>query len=715
MPSAAPVPSPAPASASASASPPRTHKLSTRPGSLASAAKSAQGLGKGTRVNRRDDGLAVKPTGRLLSLARRTAQSGRGKAASNAPTSAAGLARQANPKLSGRELAQRVRAQRSHSGGAGERKSAPTGRTRPNQGAGGAADQHWKVGISETAAGQVVTGTRVGRSLKTTGDEPSTCRTVTGTEYMGADIFREFCQGEPQRGVPKVGVSQSGLGNRITGNEVGRSTRVTGDEPGSCKRVTGTDYLSPGHFESFCGLTPEPATGRRTGLAATRGGQAVSGTQVGRSRDNRPQDNRSVKVTGDEHGANVKTTGTQYTDVQSIAEGIPPHQGGGRSASRNPRVPEKVAVSSTLSGGRVTGTLVGRSTQVTGDEPGSCRAVTGDQYLSGEQFESFCATRPLPEPAKVGETQTAGGQRVSGTQTGRSSLVTGDEPGTCKLVTGTPYAGLEQMATYCAPDAQQAARERLLPMARRFAGAAMTGQAPGVGGPVTGDGRGACEQLTGTPYLGGAQQAAVCSTEAVTAPGTGSRAATPDEPDFPRPLVAAPWQEFSVSSPARVADQGRAARLSGVAIGGATGGVTGTNSEGGGRITGPFGMATGKITGTEEFRFGSGKRGPSRKADLSPDSKRDEKPAPGSRVAGEGQSAGMKITGDDWERGEHVTGTEGAWAARRNPTRPGPMSAMPSAERKRNEDKPLPVSRVTGSSGGTERGALITYSGGARG
>jgi hypothetical protein len=47
------------------------------------------------------------------------------------------------------------------------------------------------------------------------------------------------------------------------------------------------------------------------------------------------------------------------------------------------------------------------------------------------------------------------------------------------------------------------------------------------------------------------------------------------------------------------------------------------------------------------------------------------------RITGEGQTAGSKVTGDDWERGERVTGTEGASARRRNPTRPGPMGAMP--------------------------------------
>jgi hypothetical protein len=84
-------------------------------------------------------------------------------------------------------------------------------------------------------------------------------------------------------------------------------------------------------------------------------------------------------------------------------------------------------------------------------------------------------------------------------------------------------------------------------------------------------------------------------------------------------------------------------------------------------------------------------------------------------VTGEGITAGLKITGDDWDRGERVTGTEGVSARRRNPSRPGQMNAMPSFQNKRNEQVPEPVSRVTGSSGNTQSGSLITVSGGARG
>jgi hypothetical protein len=165
--------------------------------------------------------------------------------------------------------------------------------------------------------------------------------------------------------------------------------------------------------------------------------------------------------------------------------------------------------------------------------------------------------------------------------------------------------------------------------------------------------------------------------------------------------------------------------------------VTGTSYEQGNRITGPFDMATGVVTGTEQFRFdrrssatelrpsaavapvGLG-LAPVRPATalaavVSAPVSVDEDARSLSRVTGEGISAGLNITGDDWDRGKRVTGTEGASARRRNPSRSGPIAAMPAFQAKRNEELPEPVSRVTGSSGNTARGSLITVSGGARG
>ncbi len=131
-----------------------------------------------------------------------------------------------------------------------------------------------------------------------------------------------------------------------------------------------------------------------------------------------------------------------------------------------------------------------------------------------------------------------------------------------------------------------------------------------------------------------------------------------------------------------------------------------------GHITGPFGMAPGKVSGTEEARYGQGSISGN---DMRPVVAEEFEGRVKSRITGEGQDAGLKITGDDWERNEHVTGTEGRSANLRNPTlRNGPASTM-AVTQKRNEEVPHPSSKVTGSSGTTDQGSLITYSGGARG
>lgn len=625
---------------------------------------------------------------RALVLARREALSKRGKSANTSTsTTAASVARQGNPDLTTRELAQKVRELKSKVGSAGTARNGggcrPSGPNRNGARLAAAAEASWKVGLTETSQGQTVTGTQANRSLATTGNEAGTCRTVTGTEYLGAEIFNTFCQSAPLGTQPaKVRVSATSQGNRVTGNEVGRSEKVTGDEPGTCKLVTGTEYVSANQDGAFCGVSTPPAP-RKVGQGLTAGGQAVSGIMVG----------RSELVTGNESGSGRQLSGDQYVGQQNQLPG---------------KAPSKVSQLQTLRGTGVTGTSVGRSERVTGDEPGSCRLVTGDEYVGNQQYQAFCGITAPPEAAKVGFSVTNRNQVVSGTRTGRSELVTGDEPGTCKTVTGTPYAGLEQAGGWCSTEQVDNVRRRT-PVRM---GTVMTGIQPGIGGVMTGAERGACEVISGTQYIGADQTRAVCG------------AAQESDADFPQTLATEPWQEFSVQSPARVA-QGERER---------TGCVTGSTYEFGGRITGPFDMANDKVTGTEQFRFE--RRGPSVPRNALPAGAArggaaslvaPSAPAPApvanvdpsgrqtSRVTGAGQSSGLSISGDDWNRGKHVTGTEGASARRRNPTRPGPIAAMPAFQSKRNEELPEPVSRITGASGNTLAGSLITVSGGARG
>jgi hypothetical protein len=608
-----------------------------------------------------------RSVGRAASLARREGMSSRGKSGvSKNGISAAQTARAGKPNMTSRDLSKAVREQRSKTGGAGQKSSGPCGRRRqrPAGVAGAAQDAPWKVGASETTQGQSVTGTMVGRHGSMTGDEPSTCRTITGTEYLGADIFRDFCQAEPAASTAKkVVVTSTSHGNVISGSRIGRGEKVTGNEPGTCKNVTGNEYISAEQQQGYCGEFAGKSP-RKVSMAETMKGKALTGSNVG----------RSEKVTGDEPGMSRTLTGTQYTAPQDIGS-----------------APAKVGTSATLRGGSVTGTMVGRREKMTGDEAGSCRNITGDDYVGQEQYSSFCSATPSPQDRKVGVSSTGKGKSVTGTLTDRASKVTGNEPGSCKALTGTPYAGAEQAENFCQAEDAALANMRT----RRLSstpGMPMTGQQPGVGGVMTGAVKGACEPVTGTPYVGSDQFAEACPA---TPADQGSS-------DYPQAIAGgAPWQQFSVTQPS-----GGAAHAQGST------GVTGNRYEQEGGITGPFGMATGKVTGTEEARFG----GPNlQQAEMRPVVAEDYEGRVKSRVTGEGQDAGLKITGDDWERGNVTTGTEGVSAARRNPTiRSGPTQAM-AVVQKRNEEVPMPNSKVTGGSGNTEKGSLITYSGGARG
>ncbi len=331
----------------------------------------------------------------------------------------------------------------------------------------------------------------------------------------------------------------------------------------------------------------------------------------------------------------------------------------------------------TLRGGSVTGTLVGRAQRMTGDEPGSCRNVTGDEYIGQEQYKGFCEKVPNPQDAKVGTSRTFKGEPV----------------------TGTPYAGVEQYDAYCDTGAQAQAQSRTRAL-RMTPGSVMTGLQPGIKGKMTGDARGACEPVSGTPYVGADQYTQACGDSAAAMPGG---------PDFPQAITGgATWTAFSVSSPAREAQLSKPQQ----------GAVTGTSYEQG-HITGPFGMGTGKVTGTEQFRFGAAGQNamaaPAAVAAPAPAAAVEERP----RVTGEGMSGTSRITGDDWDRGDRVTGTEGRSATRRNPTRRGAMtSVMPGREavgRREKDEESAPASRVTGSAGNYDRGAIVTVSGGARG
>jgi len=353
----------------------------------------------------------------------------------------------------------------------------------------------------------------------------------------------------------------------------------------------------------------------------------------------------------------------------------------------------KVGKSETNSGQTVTGTQANRSLKTTGNEASTCRSVTGTQYLGSEVLNQFCQNQPeYKQPTRSSVTSTSAGNKVTGNEVGRSEKVTGDEPGTCKNVTGTPYAGLDQVEENCNSDLINELKDKGKIYLGGSSNARLTGIQPGIGGSMTGAGKGACLNPTGTPYVGGDQLGNNCSNHSSEKNYANSERKN-----------SRSWEEFSVNSPSRdkYSDKKRD-------------GVTGNEYENGSKITGPFDMANDTVTGTEQFRFDKNKNSLlTPKKDLKEFDSSKERAQ--SRITGEGQSAGLKITGDDWARGNRVTGTEGASARKRNPTRPGMTSAMPVMDIKRNDEMKEPDFLITGSSGNTREGQLVTFSGGARG
>lgn len=616
----------------------------------------------------------IASEGRKLCQERRRALSSQGKNAVK-PSVIGGYRPRGNggkpTATNGREAARARREELCHQGRGNDPASRPSGRVRPKF------VVPAKVETGTTLRGTGVTGTQVERSTKVTGNEPGSCRVITGTEYIGAEQYGELCAAIPAPAAAKVGISVTSHGQRISGTEVGHSIKVTGDEHGACKAVTGTEYLSADKFESFCAtkLAPAPA---KAGVVKTAGGQGVSGTEVG----------RSAKVTGDEPGSCLKLTGSQYSQPEQI----------GGLCGGNSNAPHKVSVMSTVKGRPVTGTEVGSGALVTGAERGACTSVTGTQYKDLAQYQA-CNRDPVPAPEKVGVMHTWHEQKISGTPVERSSKVTGDEYGACQPISGTEYAGPDQYATFCEPDQQNASKARRVDSCGCMA---MTGKRQQSGGKVTGAARGESQVLSGTPYSD--------NDRFVRQRGDVAQAARPlarGPADAPRSAVAAPEVagvrgNFSVMTPARSAQGGHLNRITGTAYGAI------------GRITGPVNLAAGLVSGTPEFRYRDDAIGDVPLANEQ--TRAVDVAATRSRLTGDGREGGFAITGAAWRRNESVTGTEGT-STRRNPTLRGEQrhAVMGASQNKDRERPEIPLSKITGSSGNDSKGSAITYSGGARG
>jgi hypothetical protein len=521
------------------------------------------------------------------------------------------------------------------------------------------------------------------------GPEPAQARRAEASGFDSAAISR------PQRErrvahPPKVVVSPTHGGQSVTGLRIGPGMRVTGDEAGDALPVSGSQYVAAD------GSPPAPGAGRKVGLARTPEGSVVSGTAV-RSK---------VAVTGDDFGEHLAITGEAD---QKLDDDLTPRSDGAYRSTQFPRRADPHGASAvgtrlgleagtaassgddpwhpletTDHGWAVTGTAVGRSGRVTGNEAGACRSITGAQYQGLSTYSTECAgigggtapaahlNRARLDPAtggKVSVARTWGGQDVTGPSVEHRSNVTGDEPGIWRPMTGTPYHGPSTT-----PDERDVGEQRRESTAE---GVAVTGDVPMYAEAVTGTDRGHGRDVTGTSYY---------------------RDMRPAEP------AADDWagkQDFPVAL---------ARRLAGGKSEDATTQETGDSappaSSVPGSITGSFAVGEGMVTGNNEFLFRP-----------RPNRENEQR-----EVTGEGRTDGRTITGAAaaWTADDRVTGTDGYIAAGRNATeRGGKPHAWAGAVKFRDlatPGGPRQTQNVTGLSGWSQKAAArVTLSGGAQG
>jgi hypothetical protein len=493
---------------------------------------------------------------------------------------------------------------------------------------------------STTHGGQIVTGSRIGRGTQVTGDEPGAYLPVSGTQYIGASDGAAV-----RSGGPKVGLSRTAGGALVSGTLVRSKVRVTGDEAGGRIAITGEaeQTLEDDVTERATDSAPVTAQFNRQ---VDPHGHSVFGTNLGRSA-------RSL-------GSRVRT---REAPIESTEKGLP-----------------------------ITGSAVGRGVRVTGDEDGVCRQVTGDQYLSPARAQAECGgsgggTAPPAQMGgmrrdpvtggKVSVAQTWGQQRLTGSNVEHDPRVTGDAAGSCSLITGTPYQGAATVHGWCDPGVAAAAEDRL---PRRAARAAVSGDVPSHAEHVTGMGRGATREITGSAYF---------------------RASPDDASAGSEDAIAALDARFSISSPQRQAQlRARAADKSHAGEGSGASAASHAPT-----ITGSFAIGRDRVTGNAEFHFRS-------RGSTDPNAA-----AAHARLTGEGRADGTRVTGAAWTEQSKVTGTEGTVAAERNPSeRAGKPHAFAGARQfktlaKQEENK----QRVTGLLGWSGKtAARVTLSGGAQ-
>jgi hypothetical protein len=684
--------------------------------------------------------LAQMSAGRTIAMARRQAMAQTGKSGMQKVSKAAKVAmsmpgqdfKSALEKgVTGRQLAQLHRSESSNSGmvKSSTAVTRPTGRVRPKK------IQPTKVEFTQTLSGQSVSGTRVDANNGVTGIESGECSHVTGTEYLSDEHFTQVCDSKPVAAPAKVLNMQTLSGKNVTGVDVSVSQKVTGVESGSSLTITGSEYFGTDYYQAQGVTAPKP-NATKVSVMSGCNGTGVTGTNVG----------SNASVTGVEVGSMREISGSCYlSDGERVV------------GNRNP---EKVIMSHTARGGQVSGSLAARSEGVTGNEAGSCKAVTGTEYLSNEEFKSFCGSDSVPlnadkvivaksakNIAVTGQPQQLDVGRITGNDIGNKRRISGSQYHDVQFVSlkkAAPVATIKRQPVSLVQPASTASDLGAYTFPKFLGDSqggnlAVTGIAVGVNENLTGSDKGICKTVTGDQPAVDNLLSAYCATHPV------------------RVVSVTPVSGDVAFNSSKMTGNERGACSAGV-----TGGYISVDTPVSHRASAPVltpdapyaSLARGRVlTGNAELesRHLTGTRGfhaqrhenPQRAmngcmASVMKSVNHQEPVAPpivvepvkpvqssvdsalitANKLTGNGSQDGHKVTGDAWASSSSVTGTEGVSSKSRNPTEKGnPKSWMVGASVYKDVEREVRVSsiNITGSSSGGAKGVSVTYSGGARG
>lgn len=474
-------------------------------------------------------------------------------------------------------------------------------------------------------------------------------------------------------GVEKVAFSSTLSGQGVSGTQVGQG-QATGIETGACKLVSGTEYLSMEEFSTHCSTAPNAAPAKVTTTQTTKG-QIVSGNKMGQAQ----------AVTGDRSGQCSAITGTEYlpADQSEIFCGIT------KNSSKATQATDSFSLK-TIAPQAGTQT----SKQATTQNSGGIKISGGNAFpdQSGSIMSSSIVGYEIPK--KVLLSNTFAGNPTTGTQVGSPRVVTGDDKGKCLNLTGTGYQGKEEVEQVCQTSAPSGQPEKVN-ISGTFSGQTITGDRSGSSSSnVTGGEAGRCKPVSGSIYMGSETFVSNC---------------TPEEKQALlkkfEPMVRQHGHPLTGIQPG---PQG----LTG-AQKGACELVSGTNYQGSDQVNMLCGSSQAAVPGESDFPVMISGVAPVGMMQAAPMAVAEAMPPV---TNAQPESPASNITGDGWDRGTKVTGTEGPWATQRNPSRQGSsvQTPMSAAAFRPNAMLEVPQSPITGSSGNTDTGAKVTLSGGAR-